>query len=65
MPVLALIEGRGRSSLADLEARVAQLDRALASGAKGCGFKSRLAHHFSRFSHGFRQTPIGCSSPPM
>ena len=26
-------------------ARVAQLDRALASEAKGCGFNSRLAHH--------------------
>jgi hypothetical protein len=27
-------------------ARVAQLDRASASGAKGCGFNSRRAHHF-------------------
>ena len=25
---------------------VAQLDRALASGAKGCGFDPRQAHHF-------------------
>lgn len=28
--------------------RVAQLDRALASGAKGRGFESRSAHHFFR-----------------
>ena len=26
-------------------ARVAQLDRASASGAEGCGFDPRLAHH--------------------
>ena len=29
-----------------LDVPVAQLDRALASGAKGCGFNSRQAHHF-------------------
>ncbi|MFM1941132.1 MAG: hypothetical protein RI897_114 [Verrucomicrobiota bacterium] len=27
-------------------ARVAQLDRASASGAEGCGFDPRLAYHF-------------------
>jgi hypothetical protein len=27
-------------------ARVAQLDRVTASGAAGCGFNSRRAHHF-------------------
>src|ERR1051325_5502578 len=32
-------------------ARVAQLDRVTASGAAGCGFNSRHAHHlFMRFS---------------
>ena len=28
-------------------ARVAQLDRASASGAEGCGFDPRLAHHLT------------------
>ena len=33
-------------------ARVAQLDRASASGAEGCGFDHRLAHHsFSALDH--------------
>ena len=29
-----------------IRARVAQLDRASASGAEGCGFDPRPAHHF-------------------
>ena len=35
--------------LFDSPACVAQLDRASASGAEGCGFKSRRTHHFLRF----------------
>ena len=34
-------------------ARVAQLDRALASEAKGRGFDSRLAHFVVEFCYGF------------
>ena len=34
-----------RSGRVTAPARVAQLDRASASGAEGCGFKSRRAHH--------------------
>ena len=30
-------------------ARVAQLDRAVVSGTKGCGFESRRAYHFYIF----------------
>src|ERR1043166_1233235 len=33
---------------ASRKARVAQLDRASASGAEGCGFDPRRAHHFGK-----------------
>ena len=39
--------------------RVAQLDRALASEAKGRGFESRLAHQCRTFSSGGRSTILG------
>ena len=35
-------------------APVAQLDRALASGAKGCGFDPRRAHFLQKFSRSQR-----------
>ena len=37
--------GEGVGCTTVFEVPVAQLDRALASGAKGCGFDPRQAHH--------------------
>ena len=41
-------------------APVAQLDRALASGAKGCGFKSRRAYHFADMDFDHTPSALRC-----
>ncbi len=43
--MLCFDEGRDIISYSHRYAPVAQSDRALASGAKGCAFDSRRAHH--------------------
>src|SRR5450755_450343 len=52
-----------RSATVSASARVAQLDRASASGAEGRGFESRLAHAISRLGleprRDFRYYPLG------
>src|SRR5664279_515367 len=52
-----------RSATVSASARVAQLDRASASGAEGRGFESRLAHAISRLGleprRDFRYYPPG------
>jgi hypothetical protein len=47
-PVGKLVAAEGRLTyFAATSARVAQLDRASASGAEGCGFDPRLAYQVS------------------
>jgi hypothetical protein len=43
---------RRRTCIMGLSARVAQLDRASASGAEGCGFDPRFAHHSNSLNPG-------------
>ena len=48
---------RGRYS--EATARVAQLDRASASEAEGCGFNPRRAHHFDLVLEANDKIPVG------